>query len=263
MNRIHFYKYQGTGNDFIIIDNRKSIPGIDDKDFIKGICHRRFGVGADGLMLFEKSNNSAFYMRYFNSDGGESTMCGNGGRCIASFAKKAGVIPGDVVVEFNAVDGIHYANVGNDYVSLKMIDVDGVEVINGWFFLNTGSPHVVILAEDVKNIDVLNEGRKIRNDLRFKVFGGTNVNFLTIKKKGNIAVRTFERGVEDETWSCGTGSVASAIVANLISQSCSSYDIEVPGGMLKVQFDNIKKGLYQNVWLEGPTKFVFEGYYIK
>lgn len=262
MKTIHFYKYHGTGNDFVIIDNRTRISGIDNTEFIRKICHRRYGAGADGLMLLESSENLAFTMRYFNSDGGESTMCGNGGRCIAAFAAWLGVAPIEILFEFEAVDGSHFAIVKDGFVSLKMADVNDIKEFSDGFFLNTGSPHMVILRDDVSGVDVNNEGNKIRHDNRFIEGGGTNVNFLTIKDSGKLSVRTFERGVEAETWSCGTGSVASAMVANYLNESQNCFDIEVPGGKLKVIFDVISKGCYKNVWLEGPATFVFEGDFI-
>jgi diaminopimelate epimerase len=259
MKSIHFYKYHGTGNDFIIIDNRHPIQGIADSKFVRKMCHRRFGIGADGLMLLESSTDATFTMRYFNSDGGESTMCGNGGRCIAAFAVHLGVAPKDVLFEFNAVDGFHFAKVEDNLVSLKMLDVDGIVKTKEGYFLNTGSPHVVVLSDDVIKVDVFKQGQLIRHDERFKPGGGTNVNFLTIKEAGSLAVRTFERGVEDETWSCGTGSVASAMVANYLEGTRNAFDVEVPGGKLKVKFDVIGNGIYRNVWLEGPAAYVYEG----
>ena len=262
MNTIHFYKYQGAGNDFIIIDNRLKNRGVDNPNWIRKICHRRFGVGADGLMLLEQSGNYCFTMRYFNSDGGESTMCGNGGRCIALFATHLGVAPREKLFEFDAVDGKHYAIVQKDTISLKMVDVHGIEKLPEGYFLNTGSPHVVILKGDVAEVDVVKEGRLLRHDERFKAGGGTNVNFLTIREPGNIAVRTFERGVEDETWACGTGSVASAMVANYLDNSLNKFEIDVQGGHLKVRFNALEGGHYEDVWLEGPAVFVFEGDFI-
>lgn len=258
---IHFNKYHGAGNDFVIIDNRKGMVSNISSELIAKICHRRFGVGADGLMLLESSDKYMFTMRYFNSDGGESTMCGNGGRCIAAFAKRLGVAPEGELFEFDAIDGRHYAIINDESVTLKMIDVNGIKEFEDGFFLNTGSPHMVVLKDDVNNVDVFSEGMKIRNEERFKLGGGTNVNFLNIKKTGDIAVRTFERGVEDETWACGTGSVASAMVSNFIDPSVNIYNIEVKGGKLKVSFDVIRKGVFENVWLEGPAVFVFEGDY--
>jgi diaminopimelate epimerase len=210
-------------------------------------------------MLLESSNAAIFTMRYFNSDGGESTMCGNGGRCIAAFAVHLGVAPKDVLFEFNAVDGLHFAKVEENLISLKMLDVDGIEKTTEGYFLNTGSPHVVVLSDDVLKVDVFKEGKLIRHDERFKAGGGTNVNFLTIKKTGSLAVRTFERGVEDETWSCRTGSVASAMVANYLENKRNVFDVEVPGGKLKVKFDVAGNGIYRNVWLEGPATYVYEG----
>jgi diaminopimelate epimerase len=262
MSRIHFYKYHGTGNDFVIIDNRKPYAGVDNAALVRAMCHRRFGVGADGLMLLEESAATAFKMRYFNSDGGESTMCGNGGRCIAAFAAHLGIVPANgSLFEFEAIDGIHHAGILNGVVRLKMLDVEAIREMPEGYFLNTGSPHVVMVRENVVETDVLGEGRAMRHDDRFKAGGGTNVNFMTSKGDGLIAVRTFERGVEDETWSCGTGSVASAMVASYLEGNRDNYRIEVPGGNLSVQFEVAGKGIFKNVWLEGPAMAVFEGEY--
>lgn len=259
MAKVHFYKYHGTGNDFMIIDNRNKKAGVDNPQWIRKVCHRRFGIGADGLMLLENSSASAFTMRYFNSDGGESTMCGNGGRCIAAFATFLEVAPKDVLFEFDAVDGKHYARVGEDSVTLKMVDVKGIHDLEDGYFLNTGSPHMVVIVKDVEATDVYRDGTALRHDTRFKQGGGTNVNFLTMVNPGNLRVRTFERGVEDETWSCGTGSVAAALVAHHINPELNSYMVNVQGGKLKVSFEDKGDDCYENIWLEGPAQYVFEG----
>lgn len=186
-------------------------------------------------------------------------MCGNGGRCIAAFAMHMGVAAADLLFEFDAIDGRHYAIVKEDKICLKMADVSGIQEIPEGFFLNTGSPHVVLLKDDVSLVDVYNVGKEMRYDERFSDGGGTNVNFLTIKNDDLLAVRTYERGVEDETWSCGTGSVASAMVASYLNGSRNEFNIDVPGGKLHVRFDIAGKGVFKNVWLEGPAVFVFEG----
>ncbi len=254
---INFYKYQGTGNDFIIIDNRNKSFEIDN-NLIKKMCDRRFGIGADGLMLLENHNNTDFRMVYFNSDGYEGTMCGNGGRCIVAFANKLGIIKNKT--KFIAVDGVHYAEINDGLVSLKMLDLKQIERINDDYFLNTGSPHYVKFVDEFNKINVYNEGKRIRNNDTFKA-KGTNVNFAQLT--GNIIkVGTYERGVEDETLSCGTGVTAVAICAYIESdKKINNFDIETKGGNLNVSFDN-KNNLFENVWLTGPATFVFSGEYV-
>lgn len=259
MTKVHFYKYHGTGNDFVLIDNRVKLEGVDNPGWIRQICHRRFGIGADGLMLLENSPSSVFTMRYFNSDGGESTMCGNGGRCIAAFAAFLQVAPKGVLFEFDAVDGKHYARVDEEIVTLKMVNVNGIKDLEDGYFLNTGSPHLVVITDDVERKDVFGEGGTLRHDERFKQGGGTNVNFLSIGNSGQLRVRTFERGVEDETWSCGTGSVAAALVAHHIKPEISGYTVKVQGGVLKVNFEDKGDNRFENIWLKGPAQYVFEG----
>lgn len=255
--KITFYKYQGTGNDFVIIDNRDlSFPKNDTK-LINFLCDRRFGIGADGLMLLENDNSSDFKMVYYNSDGNESSMCGNGGRCLVAFAKQMGVIKDKAV--FIAVDGLHHASIDTDnIVSLQMIDVDKVNATSEYVFLNTGSPHHVQLVEDLKIFDVKNEGAKIRyGELYGKA--GSNVNFVNQIGENEFSIRTYERGVEDETLSCGTGATAVAIaMKNLGKATSNEIIINVEGGRLKVSFDEEAKG-YKNVHLIGPAQFVFKG----
>jgi diaminopimelate epimerase len=257
---LKFEKYQGAGNDFVIIDNRKGefSPSIDT---VEMLCDRNFGIGADGLMLLEKDDKHDFYMRYFNADGKESTMCGNGGRCISVFAKSLGLGSAEKVV-FNSIDGLHEAffteEDGEMLVKLKMIDVKEVEENDDYYFINTGSPHYVAFVEDLENLDVYEEGQAIRNDPKFAP-GGTNVNFVEIFDD-EIFVRTYERGVEDETLACGTGSTAAAIAASLFLESDQNvWDVEVMGGNLQVSFDRKEDGTFENVWLTGPAEKVFEG----
>lgn len=249
------YKYQGTGNDFILIDNRDMSVTLTE-DQIKWLCDRRFGIGADGLMLLELEPGADFEMVYFNSDGKESSMCGNGGRCITAFAKHLGLV--DTHAKFIAIDGIHEAKIDGDIVSLKMNDVRNVEVGEGFYYLNTGSPHYVKFVTDIENFDVYKEGKKIRNNDRF-VYEGTNVNFIE-KQGDSLFVRTYERGVEDETLSCGTGVTASALVAALkgISNYKNACHIKTLGGELNVKFDKVLENTFYNIWLEGPAKFVFK-----
>lgn len=252
-----FYKYQGTGNDFIMVDNRLDSFPKENTQLIEQLCDRRFGIGADGLILLENHTSYDFKMVYFNSDGNESSMCGNGGRCLVAFAKQLGII--EATAEFEAVDGYHYAKIiGDDLVSLQMKDVDSIAVHQDYSFLNTGSPHHVQLVSDLKNLDVKTEGAKIRySDLYGKT--GSNINFVHQLENDIFTVRTYERGVEDETLSCGTGATAVVIAMHKTGKTNNNIiDLNVEGGKLKVQFD-VDKGKYTNVFLIGPATFVFEG----
>lgn len=257
---LKFEKFQGAGNDFVIVDNRKGDfqPSIGT---VEMLCDRNFGIGADGLMLLENDDKYDFYMRYFNADGKESTMCGNGGRCISVFAKSLGLGSADKVT-FNSIDGLHEAffteEDGEMLVKLKMIDVKEIEENDDYYFINTGSPHYVAFVEHLEEMDVFEEGQAIRNDPKFAP-GGTNVNFVEILDD-ELFVRTYERGVEDETLACGTGSTASAIAAALFLESDQNvWDVEVMGGNLQVSFDRKEDGTFENVWLTGPAERVFEG----
>ncbi|PWD97582.1 diaminopimelate epimerase [Marinilabilia rubra] len=258
MKKIQFYKYQGTGNDFVLIDNRQGQFDGSDQSLIESLCHRRFGIGADGLMLLEKSEKSSFTMRYYNSDGRESTMCGNGGRCIAAFAVDIGVVEAGEYFSFDAVDGTHEAIVESDIVSLKMVDVEGIRKLDEGLFLDTGSPHFIKFVDDPSQIDVFKEGTFWRNHELFAP-DGTNVNFVGPVKNGEVDMRTFERGVEDETWSCGTGAVASAIGSFFKTGKGNRFSMHIPGGELTVTFDTAGEEKFENIWLKGPAKFVFEG----
>ena len=254
--KLNFYKYQGAGNDFILVDNRNSTFDSKNYDFIKNLCDRRFGIGADGLMLLQNIENYDFQMLYYNADGNEGTMCGNGGRCLVAFARDLGIIKNDTV--FLAVDGKHDASISEDQVNLGMIDVTTHSKDNEAFVLNTGSPHYVQFTENLQDLDVYTEGYKIRNNDTYAE-KGINVNF--IQKEGNgYFVRTFERGVEDETYACGTGAVASAMSVAL--KEDIDGDIEIPirvlGGQLKVSFH--KEGnQFTKVYLSGPATQVFQG----
>ena len=255
--KIKFYKYQGTGNDFVMIDNRQNIFPKNNTKLIEELCDRRFGIGADGLILLENDNSTDFKMVYYNSDGNESSMCGNGGRCLVAFAKKMNVINNETT--FIATDGLHHATISeNGIVSLQMKDVDQVNIHTDYVFLNTGSPHHVTLVDDLEHFDVATNGAKIRySDLYGKA--GSNVNFVNQISENHFAVRTYERGVEDETLSCGTGVTAVAIAMNAIGKTAANQiELDVQGGKLEVSFEK-NNGVYSNVHLIGPATFVFEG----
>ncbi|MDN3725422.1 diaminopimelate epimerase [Aequorivita sp. SDUM287046] len=252
-----FYKYQGTGNDFVIIDNREDFFPKDNTALVAKICDRRFGVGADGLLLLENHPSADFRMVYYNSDGNLSSMCGNGGRCISHFAKFLGIISEKTT--FEAVDGIHEATIQGEWVSLKMNNVEKVKVSENFSFLNTGSPHHVELVSQLKDFDVFTKGKDIRN----KIYGkeGANVNFVEPQSESIFAVRTYERGVEEETLSCGTGVTAVAIAMfEMGKTSENKITLKTPGGELKVRFEKSGSG-YKNVYLEGPATQVFKGFW--
>jgi diaminopimelate epimerase len=252
---IVFNKYQGAGNDFIIIDNRKGRFNPSDSGLIKKLCDRRFGIGADGLILIKDSSEYNFEMQYFNSDGFEGSMCGNGGRCSADFALKNGITCNNMI--FRAIDGTHKAISDKGIIRLQMNDVKDSVIIRDNYFINTGSPHYVIFKQNIDNIDVYNEGKRIRLSKDFAP-GGTNVNFVEVQESG-IYVRTFERGVEDETLACGTGVTASAIATALTGTTDkNSVDVRTRGGNLNVEF-NIKGSEVTDIWLSGPATFVYEG----
>jgi diaminopimelate epimerase len=255
--QITFYKYEGTGNDFVMIDNRQNIFPKNNLKLIEKLCDRRFGIGADGLILLENDAETNFKMVYYNSDGNESSMCGNGGRCLVAFANSLNVIQNKAT--FIATDGLHHATLlVNGNVSLQMKDVDVVKIEDDYVFLNTGSPHHVVLVDDLENLDVKNDGAKIRySDLYGKA--GSNVNFVKQKTENHFAIRTYERGVEDETLSCGTGATAVAIAMNAIGKTNSNtIKLDVEGGQLEVSFDKVDDK-YSNVLLKGPATFVFKG----
>ena len=256
---IEFHKYHGTGNDFVLIDNRDLSFPKNNSSFIKKMCHRRFGIGADGLILLQNNKGFDFEMVYFNADGKPGSMCGNGGRCTVAFAHSLGLIKNKT--KFIAVDGIHEAVIQKEIVSLKMVNVKGIEKIGNSFFVNTGSPHYVKFVDDVEKIDVVKEGKKIRYNARFKK-EGTNVNFVELKSN-TLHIRTYERGVEDETLSCGTGVTASALVAAFVSSHLKTkqFLISTPGGKLKVSFSQKSPIGFTDVWLHGSAIAVYKGVY--
>lgn len=258
---ISFYKYQGTGNDFIIIDNRTFLFDGNDYSLIARLCHRKFGIGADGLILLNNKAGFDFEMIYYNSDGKQGTMCGNGGRCIVAFALKLGIIKDNST--FLAIDDIHEAKIIQQRekevtVKLKMSDVKSIERDNSSFFLNTGSPHYVQFIEDLEKFDVFNQGKAIRYNERFFP-KGTNVDFVE-QFDDYLFVRTYERGVENETLSCGSGVTASALVYAMENDSLTNKcNIKTLGGLLTVHFERVTDSSFQNIWLEGPTNLVFNG----
>ena len=252
-----FYKYEGTGNDFILFDDRDLSLGEISPGKIAHLCDRRFGIGADGLMLLRNKEGYDFEMVYFNSDGHPSSMCGNGGRCISRFAFDIGAVT-KTEVTFLAVDGPHTAIIGKETVKLKMNDVPEIENGEDFFYLDTGSPHYVQFNDKAEEMDVFSEGKKIRNTARFAK-AGTNVNFVKAAGEG-IFVRTYERGVEDETFSCGTGVTASALAASLkgMVNGKEVISVQTRGGKLSVHFKRNGRQ-FSEVWLEGPATFVFKG----
>jgi diaminopimelate epimerase len=252
-----FFKYQGTGNDFVLIDDRDGTFPRTNQALIEQLCHRRFGIGADGLILLQNDPDYDFRMVYFNADGAEGSMCGNGGRCIVRFAHDLGVIERET--RFIAVDGEHWAVVSDAEIALKMSDVSGIEDRNGLTFLNTGSPHVVRFVDDLESLDVVAEGRAIRYDAAFP--GGTNVNFAQVLDNQTVYVRTYERGVEDETYSCGTGVTAVALVAQQQLQMPDPVAIQTLGGNLRVSSASVAghTDQFTTIYLTGPAKRVFAG----
>lgn len=250
-----FYKYHGTGNDFILFDNRDGKISFSTEQ-IAFMCNRHFGIGADGLMLLEHAAGYDFRMVYYNSDGKESTMCGNGGRCMAAFAKSLGII--DTAARFIAIDGEHIATIGDDgLINLHMQDVKEMDIRDGFTILNTGSPHYILWVKDVKNTDVYHDGKAVRNQPVFQP-DGINVNFVQLMD-GKLSVRTYERGVEDETLSCGTGVTAAAIAATCNATGTFATKIETPGGYLEVSFSKPAPTSATDVVLSGPAAFVFKG----
>jgi len=253
-----FYKYQGAGNDFILIDNRLQQFDHHQPELIARLCDRRFGIGGDGIMFLQVKKAFDFEMVYYNADGKPSSMCGNGGRCIVAFARFLGLIEKET--NFLAVDGPHYAKISEsgDWVSLQMINVDTINRDGDAFVLNTGSPHYVALAENLEHKNVYQDGFVIRNNPVYQQ-DGININFVEPVKDGYF-VRTFERGVEDETYACGTGVTAVALaMAKHKNQTGTVFTpIKVLGGDLSVKF-NYNGTTFSDIFLEGPAVQVFSG----
>ena len=254
MKQLEFHKYQGTGNDFVIIDDRSEFFKLDDHDFIAGLCHRRFGIGADGLILIRNHVDADFEMIYYNADGHLTSLCGNGSRCAVKFANQLGLVGSNC--RFMTVEGILDAQIENDLIFIKMPDVNSLEIHSTHFFLNTGSPHHVCYVQNVEEFNVFEEGRKIRYGEPY-FDEGSNVNFVENTGDSEIYVRTYERGVENETLSCGTGVTASALV-QAMNGAVSPVKVKTPGGNLSVNFE--KSGdQFTNIYLIGPALKVFEG----
>lgn len=256
--KIKFSKYQGTGNDFVILDNRNGSYNTLSNKQVRLLCDRKFGIGADGLMLLNKHDDYDFEMVYYNADGNEGTMCGNGGRCLVKFAYHNGIV--EQSYKFIATDGPHEAEINLDgQVKLKMKDVSSVRTNEDHAILNTGSPHYVAFVPDVKKINVFEEGRKIRYSKPFAA-EGVNVNFVETIDSDTIYVRTYERGVENETLSCGTGVTAAALVSAHNSNGFNGVNVETEGGSLGVEFNVSEDGDdFTNIWLIGPAELVFKG----
>ncbi len=251
----NFHKYQATGNDFILFDNRQDTFPKKDTKLISRLCHRRFGIGADGLILLEADKSTDFRMVYFNSDGREGSMCGNGGRCVVAFAKKLGVVRDSC--EFLAVDGVHKAHIDGERVVLGMADVTEVRSKPKHLWLDTGSPHHVQVWEDWEGLDVKKEGER----LRYGIYGqrGSNINFVKLLGEEAFEVRTYERGVEDETYSCGTGVTATALAMHYLGHlKGTRARISTRGGDLEVSFAKTSDG-YSEIKLKGPATWVFSG----
>ena len=251
---IIFHKYQGTGNDFIMVDDRQGKFPSGDLEFVRKLCDRRFGIGADGLILIRNHPSLDFDMIYFNADGTQS-LCGNGSRCAVRFANIAGICKEKT--SFNTIEGELSAKIKDGLVHLKMPDVKGIMNVGSDLFINTGSPHYIRYITDIKNFDVYNEGRSIRYS---GLYGerGTNVNFIESRGKNEIFVRTYERGVENETLSCGTGVTACAL-AHASMGAESPVSVSTPGGNLTISFKKLDNGQFREIYLIGPAEKVFEG----
>lgn len=254
--QLNFYKYQGTGNDFVMIDNRNLYFPIDNIPLIAKLCDRKFGIGADGLILVQNHDQADFEMIYFNSDGSTSTMCGNGGRCIVAFAQFLEIIENHTT--FMASDGLHFARINQNEIALQMINVSTINLHQDYTYLYTGSPHHIILVENVDVINVIQQGAAIRYSKLYE-HAGCNINFVAQTNENSFKIRTYERGVESETLSCGTGATAAAIAMFELQKTKNNHiNIEVEGGALKIQFEKIANE-YHNVFLIGEALQVFAG----
>ncbi|MEQ8909442.1 MAG: diaminopimelate epimerase [Vicingaceae bacterium] len=254
--KLRFFKYQGTGNDFIMLDGTEIKHQFSAQEILK-ICHRRFGIGADGLIILKPHDELDFEMDYYNADGSQS-FCGNGSRCAQAFAKQLAWI--NQKSKFLAIDGIHEGKFQDGWFATKMAEVAQVKQIGADYFIHTGSPHYIRFVPDASKVEVLNEGRAIRNQEEYRK-EGTNVNFVSLDKE-KLTVRTYERGVEDETYSCGTG-VTAAAIAYIEKSGNTQQQVEIStlGGALRIELEKMAPQHYTNIWLCGPAEFVYEGEY--
>jgi diaminopimelate epimerase len=249
-----FYKYQGTGNDFIIVDNRQDILHAYATSLVQKLCNRRFGIGADGFIMIKNNPGYDFEMTYHNADGSQS-LCGNGSRCAVHLAKQLAII--DQEAYFLTTDGPHRAYIKEDLIHLQLNDVSEIQTLQNGYLLNTGSPHYVTQVDDCKDLDVYKQGKQIRNTPPFQK-KGINVNFVSLEEDNKISVRTYERGVENETLSCGTGVAAAALMA-ATKGYVSPITIHTKGGTLQVNFTKENDHCFQKIHLIGPAKMVFKG----
>ncbi len=251
---IPFFKYQGTGNDFILIDNRNGDFDATNLDLVKRLCDRKFGVGSDGLILIQEAQSVDFEMVFFNPDGSQS-LCGNGSRCAVMYARDLGIIQAGAT--FMTIDGPFNALITGSQIVLEMKDINLLEFIGNDIFIHNGSPHYLMFATNVSKINVYEQARQIRYSERFKT-KGTNVNFVEVLSGHEIFTRTYERGVENETLSCGTGVVAASIAASL-HHVASPVNVKTPGGDLRVEYEQVDEGVFTSIKLIGPAGIVFEG----
>ncbi len=263
MKTVQFQKFNATGNDFIIIDNRENVVNADDKTLWAKLCRLKSGIGADGVLLVEKSAKFDFKMRYINADGGEVSMCGNGARAITAFAHEELNLQ-KAKYQFETMNSVYECSPDSDFgYRLKMTELYDVDkfsigdLVNSLHcrFLNTGVPHCVFEIDEVEHFDVYANGKKVRYDNRFP--SGTNANFYKVIGNNHLAIRTYERGVENETLSCGTGAVATALTAAHFHHFKDQVILETQGGTLAVKFSNDLKDIY----LCGKVEKVFEGFF--
>jgi diaminopimelate epimerase len=255
--KISFVKYHGAGNDFILVDSREIRDLIFTPDKVQEICRRHTGVGADGIILLQDDESADFRMKFYNPEGPEGTMCGNGGRCITAFAHRLGIIKDKAV--FSAIDGLHEARfMDNGNISLKMIDVTCIEFLQNGYLIDSGSMHFVCFRNDLKAVDIVREGKGLLYQKKLRE-AGASINFIKLVSGNVLSMRTYETGVWDETLSCGTGAVAAAISAYSIKKTDKfTYVIHAPGGDLSVKFKP-EGNAFKDVWLEGPAEYVFAG----
>ncbi len=256
---INFYKYQGAGNDFILIDNRQQLFKNNKEQLAQQLCKRRFGIGSDGLIFIENDTDSDFLIDFLNPDGSRS-FCGNGSRCAVKFAHYLCIFKKQHTT-FKAIDGIHKAQLVNDLVKIEMKDVQSIQQIDKDFFINTGSPHYIKYFNNINQLDLIKLGQTIRYSDTYKN-EGTNVNAVEKIAPHHIKVRTYERGVENETLACGTGVTACALSYALLNQlKNNTIKVDAVGGQLEVSFTQQPNGNFTNIWLTGPAQFVFKGSY--